>query len=70
MNYTNLIDSCQAHLPLQYAPNIELIRQKEHWCCDLEQATPETHVQNKHPVCSIGCPYSRWLTRFSILHSG
>ena len=22
MNYTNLIDSCQAHLPVQYAPNI------------------------------------------------
>ena len=28
MNYTNLIDSCQAHLPMQYALNIELIRQK------------------------------------------
>ena len=28
MNYTNLIDSCQAHLTVQYASNIELIRQK------------------------------------------
>ena len=27
MNYTNLIDGCQAHLPVQYASNIELIRQ-------------------------------------------
>ena len=26
MNYTNLIDNCQAHLPMQYASNIELIR--------------------------------------------
>ena len=25
MNYTNLIDSCQAHLPVQYALKIELI---------------------------------------------
>ena len=24
MNDTNLIDSCQAHLPMQYASNIEL----------------------------------------------
>ena len=28
MNYINSIDSCQAHLPVQYALNIELIRQK------------------------------------------
>ena len=28
MNYINLIDSCLAHLPVQYASNIELIRQK------------------------------------------
>ena len=28
MNYTNSIDSCQAHLLVQYASNIELIRQK------------------------------------------
>ena len=47
MNYTNMIDSCQAYLPVQYASNIELIRQKLHWCCDLQQATPESHVQNK-----------------------
>ena len=25
MNYTHLIDSCQAHTPVQYASNIELI---------------------------------------------
>ena len=28
MNETNLIDSCQAHLHVQYASNMELIRQK------------------------------------------
>ena len=28
MNYMNLIDSCQAHLPVQYALNTEFIRQK------------------------------------------
>ena len=28
MNYTNLIDSCQAHLPVHYSSNIEFIRQK------------------------------------------
>ena len=39
-NYTNLIDSCQAHLPAQHASNIELICQKWHWCCDWQRATP------------------------------
>ena len=28
MNYANKIDSCQAHLPVQYSSNIELIGQK------------------------------------------
>ena len=28
INYTNLIDSCQAHLPMQYTSNIEFISQK------------------------------------------
>ena len=28
INDTNLIDSCQAHLPVQYALNIKLIHQK------------------------------------------
>ena len=28
MNYTNLIESCQAHLPMQCASSIELICQK------------------------------------------
>ena len=46
MNLTNLIDSCQAHLHVQYASNIELIRQKWYWCCDWQRATPEFHVQN------------------------
>ena len=31
MNDLTLIDSCQAHLPVQYASNIEFTRQK---CCD------------------------------------
>ena len=71
MNYTNLIDSCQAHLPVQYASNIKHIRQKWYWCCDWQRATPELHVQNNKPlVCSIGCPCSIWLFRFSISHSG
>ena len=30
---TTMIDSWQAHLPVQYASNIELIRQKWHWFC-------------------------------------
>ena len=34
MNVKNLIDSCQAHLPVQYDLNIELILQKWHLCCD------------------------------------
>ena len=28
MNYKNLIDICQAHLPVQYPSKIELIRHK------------------------------------------
>ena len=34
MNYKKMIDSCQAHMPVIYASNIELIRQKWYWCCD------------------------------------
>ena len=26
-----MIDSCQAHLPMQYTSNIEVIHQKLHW---------------------------------------
>ena len=53
----NLIDNCQAHLPVQYASNIEFIHQKWHWCCDWQRATPRPHVQNKRLVCFIGCPF-------------
>ena len=35
----------------------------------LQRATPESHVQNKPLVYSIGCPCTHWLFRFSILHS-
>ena len=42
-----MIDSCQAHLPVQYALNTELIRQKWKWWRDCLRATPESHVQNK-----------------------
>ena len=28
MNYIDLIDNCQAYLPVQYASNIDFIRQK------------------------------------------
>ena len=69
MNEINLIDSWQAYLPVQYASNIEFIRQKWHWCCDWQRTTPESHVQNKLLVCSIGCPCSHWLVCFSVLHS-
>ena len=69
MNYTKFDRSCQAHLPVQFASNIEFIRQMWHWCCDWQRATPELHVQNMLLVCSIGCPCSHWLLRFSALHS-
>ena len=52
MNDINLIDSCQAHLPVQYTSNIIFIRQKWHWCCDWQRATPKSHMQNKPLVCS------------------
>ena len=68
MNDIKLIDSCQIHLPVQYASNIEFIRQKWHWCCDWQRATPELHVQNNPLVCSFGCPCSHWLFRISVLH--
>ena len=67
MNYTHLINSCQAHLPVQYASKV--ICQKWYWCCDWQRATPESHMQNKPLICSIGCPCSSWLFRFSTLHS-
>ena len=65
----NLTDSCQAHLPEQFASNIKLIRQLWHWCCDWQRAKPELHMQNKFLVCSIGCTCSHWLFCFSVLHS-
>ena len=55
MNNINLIDSCQAHFSVQYASNIEFIRQKWHWCCDWQRATPELPLQNKPLACSTGC---------------
>ena len=42
------------------------IRQKWHWCCDWQRAIPESPMQNKPLVCSIGCPYSHWLFRFTL----
>ena len=62
MKDLNLINSCQAHLPMQYAPNIGFIRQKWHICCDWQLATPESHMQNKSLVCSNGYLCSHWLT--------
>ena len=64
MNDINLIDSCQTHLPMQYALNIEFICKKWHWCCNWQRATPEMHVQNKLLVGSIGCLCSSWLSCF------
>ena len=69
MNHTNLIDSCQAHLPVQHASTIKLIRQKWYWCCDWQRATFESRMQSNPLVCSIGCPCSHWLFRFSVLRS-
>ena len=65
----NLINSCQAHLPVQFASNIEFIRQMWHWWCNWKRTTPESHVQNKLLVCYFGCPCSHWLFRFSVLYS-
>ena len=45
MKDINLVDICQAHLPVQYALNIELILKMWHWCCDWQRATPESHMQ-------------------------
>ena len=38
-------------------------------CCDWQRATPDSHVQNRPLVCSIGCPCSHRLFCFSVLHS-
>ena len=32
--------------------------------CDWQRATPKSHLQNKHLVCSIGCPWTPWLLAF------
>ena len=69
MKDINLIDSCQAHLPVQYALNIEFICKKCHKCCDLQRATPDLLVQNEPLVCSIGCPGQTGCSAFSVLHS-
>ena len=65
----NLIECCQALLPVQFASNIEFIRQMWHWFCDWQRPKPEFHEQNKILVCSIGCSCSHWPFRFSVLHS-
>ena len=44
MNDINLIDNCQAHLPVQYASNIKFICQKCHWCCDHLSCTCKTSL--------------------------
>ena len=54
MKDIHLIDSCQTHLPVLYASNIEFIRQS----CDCQH---KTHVQNRPLVYPIGCPCSHWL---------
>ena len=45
--FIHLIDSCKAHLPVRYASSIESFRQKWHWCCDWQRATPEPHWSAK-----------------------
>ena len=47
MKDTNLIDSCQANIPMRYASNILFIRQKCHWDCDWQRAISKPYVQNK-----------------------
>ena len=54
MNYTNLIDSCQAHLPAQYASNIKLIRVAQSVKCLATDAclTADPGVASSIPVRS------------------
>ena len=56
----NLFYSYQAHLPVQFASNIEFIRQMWHWCCDWQRATPEFHVQNKLVFAPLAVPLFRF----------
>ena len=65
MNDINLIESCKAHLPVQYASNSLIISQKWHWFCDWQSAT-----RAKQAYCLLhGCLCSHWLLRFPVLHS-
>ena len=68
MKYINLIDKRLAHLPVQYVSNTNSFARSDTGDV-IDRATPELHVQNKPLVCSIGCPCTHWLFRFSILHS-
>ena len=43
MNYTHLIDSCQAHLPVQYASN------------SFTRSDTGVVIDSEPLVCSIGC---------------
>ena len=52
-----MIDSCQAHLSVQYASNIELIWQKWHWCCDWQRAIRPTSKTGLLLAPSTGCVY-------------
>ena len=68
MKYIHLIDICQAHLPVQYASNIEFIRQSDTGV--VVDSEPHLRRTCKNPlVCSFGRPCSHWLFRFFVLHS-
>ena len=69
MNNTNLIDSYQAHLPVQYASNIELIRQKWYWSCDWQRATPSRTYETSLLFTPLAARVQAFLFSFSILHS-
>ena len=69
MNNTKFDWQLPSSLPVQFPSNIKFIPQMLHWCNDWQRATPELHMQNKLLNCSIGCPCSHWLFRFSVLHS-
>ena len=68
MNYMNLIDSCQAHLSVQNASNIELIRQSDTGV--VIDSEPHRVARAKQASCLL-----HWLSMFklavpfSVLHS-
>ena len=55
MNGTNLIDSCQTYLPVQYASSIELIRRRVTDVVIDSEPHPSSTCKTSLIVCSVGC---------------